>query len=106
MNASKSPNVLPIASAIAPVGAPPPVGLMIRQNSVWFTCPPPLLRTAVRMSSGTRSMLRSSSSGLMSPRSGCFSIAAFRLFTYAAWCLSWCRRMVCSSIAFSSASYA
>ena len=27
---------------------------MICQNIVWFTWPPPLLRTAVRMSSGTR----------------------------------------------------
>ena len=46
------------------------------------------IRTAVRMSSGTVLMVRSRSSTAFDCRSGCFSSAAFRLFTYAAWCLS------------------
>jgi hypothetical protein len=33
--------------------APALFGPMISQNMVWFTWPPPLLRTAVRMFSGT-----------------------------------------------------
>ena len=32
-----------------------PPGLMISQKSVWLAWPPPLLRTAVRMLSGTLS---------------------------------------------------
>ena len=66
-----------------PVGAPPDCGPMICQNIVWFTCPPPLFRTAVRMSSGTLAMPRSSSSTLFDCSSGCLSSAAFRLVTYA-----------------------
>ena len=42
---SKPPNETLIASAIAPLGAPPPFGPMISQNIVWFAWPPPLLRT-------------------------------------------------------------
>ena len=42
-----------IASPSAPAGAPPAPGAIIFQNTVWLTWPPPLLRTAVRMSSGT-----------------------------------------------------
>ena len=53
LNASKLPNDELIASAMAPVGAPPACGAMICQNIEWFAWPPPLLRTAVRMSSGT-----------------------------------------------------
>src|SRR5437016_912046 len=51
---SNDPNVLLIASARPPVGAPPPpfpAGAMICQNIEWLTCPPALLRTAVRFSS-------------------------------------------------------
>jgi len=40
--------------AMGPVGSPPPWGFMMFQNMVWFTWPPPLLRTAPRMSSGWR----------------------------------------------------
>ncbi len=36
---------------------------MIAQNMVWFTWPPPLLRTTARMSSGIVLRLRSRSSG-------------------------------------------
>src|SRR5690349_20300621 len=52
---STPPNLLLIASASAPLGAPPPLGPMICQNMLWLACPPPLLRTAVRLSSGTLS---------------------------------------------------
>ena len=46
-----------MASAMAPLGSPPALGPMMVQNMEWFTCPPPLLRTAVRMASGTFSGL-------------------------------------------------
>src|SRR5699024_11190368 len=55
LNLSKLPNLLSIASASEPVGAPPPFGQSNVQNNEWFACPPPLLRTAVRISSGTAS---------------------------------------------------
>src|SRR6186713_182373 len=64
LNASKLPNAPLIASAALPVGAPPAFGAIHVQNFVWFQCPPPLLRTAVRMSSGTLAMLRHNSSTL------------------------------------------
>ena len=83
LNLSKLPNADLIASAIAPLGAPPAFGPMICQNIEWFACPPPLLRTAVRMSSGTLLMPRSRSSMLFDCSWGCFSSAAFRLVTYA-----------------------
>ena len=51
-----------IASAISPLGSPPPLGFMIFQNMVWLTWPPPLLRTAARMSSGMALRSRMSSS--------------------------------------------
>lgn len=44
--------------------APPPLGPMISQNKLWLACPPPLLRTAVRMPSGTLSRLAIRSSKL------------------------------------------
>src|SRR6266567_4259770 len=72
-----------MASAILPVGAPPALGAIHCQNCEWFQCPPPLLRTAVRMSSGTLLMPRHRSSTLLAFSSGCFSSAAFRLVTYA-----------------------
>ena len=78
---SKPPNERLIASAIAPVGAPPALGPMICQNIEWFTWPPPLLRTAVRMASGTLLMPFSRSSMLFDASSGAFSSAAFRFVT-------------------------
>src|SRR4051794_39158435 len=59
---SKPPNVPLIRSAILPVGAPPPFGDIRGQNSEWLAWPPPLLRTAVRIASGSplRSLIRSS----------------------------------------------
>ena len=70
-----------IASAIAPVGAPPAFGPITCQNIEWLAWPPPLLRTAVRMSSGTVLMLFSRSSMLFECSSGCLSSAAFRFVT-------------------------
>ena len=76
---SKPPNWLAITSAILPVGAPPAFGAISVQNSEWLAWPPPLLRTAVRIASGSafRSLIRSST--LFACRSGCASSAAFRL---------------------------
>ena len=51
---------------------PPPLGLMIVQNIEWLAWPPPLLRTAARMSSGTFSMLRHRSSMLCSGKTFAF----------------------------------
>src|ERR1051325_1862144 len=80
---SKLPNEELMASATLPVGAPPALGTIHFQNMLWFQWPPPLLRTAVRMSSGTVLMPRHSSSMFFELSSGCFSSAAFRLVTYA-----------------------
>ena len=52
LSLSNPPNEELIASAIAPVGAPPALGPMICQNIEWFAWPPPLFRTAVRMAFG------------------------------------------------------
>src|SRR5688572_28230316 len=85
LNASKVPNDPVIASAILPVGAPPApledAGAIHVQNMLWFQCPPPLLRTAVRTSSGTDAISRHSSSTLLPANAGCFSSAALRLVT-------------------------
>src|ERR1044072_8456469 len=62
---SKLENAALIASAILPLGAPPAFGAIHFQNCEWFQWPPPLLRTAVRMSSGTLLMPRHSSSTLL-----------------------------------------
>src|ERR687895_563197 len=81
LNLSKLPNDFVIASPAAPVGAPPAFGAIHFQNWLWFQCPPPLLRTAVRMSSGTLLMPRHRSSRLLPASSRCFSSAAFRFVT-------------------------
>src|SRR5262245_41459208 len=83
LKASKLPNAPLIASAALPFGAPPALGAIHVQNMLWFQCPPPLLRTAVRMASGTLLMFRQRSSMLLLCSSGAFSSAAFRLVTYA-----------------------
>src|SRR5258708_37276655 len=76
LNLAKSPKVFLIASPTAPLGSPPALGPIQVQNSEWLWWPPALLRTAVRMSSGTWLIfLRRSSSGHVSS-SGCFATAA------------------------------
>src|SRR4051794_6134866 len=101
---SASPNASLIAASRSPEGSPPPFGCMICQKSVWFACPPPLLRTAMRLSSGIRSRLWSNCSSGRSAHS-VPSSALFRLSTYAWWCLPWWMRIVCSSIVGSRASW-
>src|SRR4029077_11636192 len=62
LRSSSEPNVESIAAARSPLGEPPPLGLIVSQNSEWFAWPPPLLRTAVRLSSGTWSRFEISAS--------------------------------------------
>src|SRR4051812_23039772 len=83
LNLSKPPNELLIASAILPVGLPPALGAIHVQNLLWFQWPPPLLRTAVRIASGTLLIDWQSSSTLLPWSSGAFSSAVLRLVTYA-----------------------
>src|SRR5215204_867592 len=101
---STSPKAERIADSSAPDGSPPPLGFMISQKSVWFAWPPPLLRTAARLSSGIASRLEIASSTGRSAHS-VPSSALFRLSTYAWWCLPWWMRIVSASIVGSSASY-
>ena len=72
-----------MALARSPVGSPPPLGFMICQNMLWLAWPPPLLRTAVRIASGTLFRLRIKSSTLMFSNWRCPCSAVFTLFTYA-----------------------
>ena len=83
LNPSNEPNDESMAEARTPLGLPPPCpeGPIICQNIEWLECPPPLLRTAVRMSSGTESMLAKSSSRDPGSASGCFWRALLRLVT-------------------------
>ena len=57
LKVSKSPKSALICLAMSPVGWPPMpdelAGPMMLQNMVWLEWPPPLLRTAARISSGT-----------------------------------------------------
>src|SRR5512146_3328026 len=62
LKGSNPPKVLLIASAILPLGCPPFFGPMIVQKREWLEWPPALLRTAVRMFSGTMAQLLASSS--------------------------------------------
>src|SRR5690606_28215437 len=87
LNASKLPNLLLIASANSPAGAPPPFGERIVQNRLWFACPPPLFLTAVRISSGTASRLEIKSSTDLLSRSAFPAIALFTFVMYVLWCL-------------------
>src|SRR5688572_9141987 len=79
LKVSKLPNADLIASAALPVGAPPAFGAIHVQKRLWFQWPPPLLRTAVRMVSGTLEISRHSCSTLFDCSSGCFASAAFSL---------------------------
>src|SRR5262249_46665635 len=84
LNVSKLPKLLLMALARLPTGAPPLPGPMIVQNIEWLMWPPPLLRTAVRIASGTAAQLLASSSSIDLPaRSGADSSALFRFVTYA-----------------------
>src|SRR5260370_42552399 len=53
LNWSNPPKAALISSASLPFGSPPAFGPMIFQTNEGLACPPPLLRTTVRMSSGT-----------------------------------------------------
>ena len=79
LKASNEPNAASMALATFPVGAPPPFGPITCQNIVWFECPPPLFRTAVRIPSGTLARSAMSSSTLLPASSGCFSSAPLSL---------------------------
>src|SRR5579863_1237803 len=60
LNSANDPNADLTAAARSPVGSPPAPFFIIFQNMEWFQWPPPLLRTAVRIFSGTESSLASS----------------------------------------------
>src|SRR5688572_20426875 len=81
LNLSKLPNAELMASPALPVGEPPALGAIHFQNMLWFQWPPPLLRTAVRMASGTLLMPRQRSSTLLPCRSGWFCSALFKFVT-------------------------
>ena len=66
----KPPKVDLMSSASFPLGSPPAFGPMIVQKNEWLACPPPLLRTAVRISSGTAFRLLIKSSIDFEARSG------------------------------------
>src|SRR5690348_4567170 len=69
-----------IACVTLPTGAPPALGPIIFQSIEWLMWPPPLLRTAVRIFSGTMAqLLAKSSSMVLSARSGADSNALLRL---------------------------
>src|SRR5260370_30358795 len=53
LNVSKLPKAPVMACATLPIGGPPAFGAMIFQNMAWVMWPPPLLRTAGRVFSGT-----------------------------------------------------
>src|SRR5260370_41211957 len=78
---AKDPNVELIAAARFPLGSPPPPFFIHVQNSEWFQWPPPLLRTALRIFSGTASRPFSRSSMDLAWRSAWPSRALLRLET-------------------------
>src|ERR1700732_2308490 len=55
LNPANEPKLELIAAAKSPFGSPPPPFFINSQNSEWFQWPPPLLRTAARIFSGTLS---------------------------------------------------
>ncbi len=69
LNASIPPSSLLMASLSCPIGAPPPFGEMPFQKRLWLACPPPWLRTAPRMFSGTLSRSEINSSTDLDSRS-------------------------------------
>ena len=79
-SSSTESKVSAIAAASSPSGSPPPSGPMISQKSVWFAWPPALLRTGIRLSSGSESRFASTSWTGLSAQS-VPSSAAFALST-------------------------
>ena len=84
LKASIEPNAASIAAASSAVGAPPlPCGPMTFQKSEWLKCPPPLLRTAALIASGSVATRRQISSIVSEASSGLDSSALLRFVTYA-----------------------
>src|SRR6478672_4595123 len=82
LKAANPPKTLLIAASRFPTGSPPAFGAIIVQNSEWLLWPPPLLRTAVRIFSGTIAQLLASNSPIdLFARSGADSSALFRFVT-------------------------
>src|SRR5260370_36422112 len=70
LNASKLPKAPVMACATLPTGGPPAFGAMIFQNMEWLMWPPPLLRTAVGVVSGTKAQLFATNSLVAFPAEG------------------------------------
>ena len=81
LNLAKSPNTERTASASAPDGSPPLPLASVSQKSEWLAWPPPLLRTTVRIPSGTFSRSAISFSTGRAARSACASSALLTLVT-------------------------
>src|SRR5271155_3916130 len=79
VKSSKVPKLELMASAMAPVGLPPPFGFMLAQNHVWLRCPPALLRTAALAASGTEARFLTMSSMDFACHSGNGGSAGFKL---------------------------
>src|SRR5699024_6716057 len=106
LNLSKLPNLAFILSASSPLGSPLPLGLNVFQKKLWLACPPPLLRTAVRIYAGTLSKSLIKSSTDFDFKSACPSTAPFNFVTYVLWCFVCCIFIVSLCIDGSNASYA
>jgi hypothetical protein len=99
LNAAKLPHFAVIMAASFPVGSPPPplpAGARFCQKMEWFTCPPPLKRSA-----GCSAIISETLPD--ADALAYFSSATFKLVTYALWCLVWWMRMISPEIAGSSA---
>ena len=81
LNSSNEPKAASIACASLPDGALAPPGCITFQNNEWLKWPPPLLRTAARISSGTAAMSPINSVIDLRCRSSCPSRALFRFAT-------------------------
>src|SRR5260221_282375 len=81
LKAAKSPNDDLMAFIKAPVGSPPAFGAMISQTIGWLTGPPALLRTVMRIDSGTLFKSLINASALLSCRAAWPSSALLRLVT-------------------------
>src|SRR5215210_678591 len=83
LSSDPKPQVMSSARSSSRFSSPPTpeFGASICQNIEWLACPPPLLRTAVRISSGTESSSAIRTSTLPGSASGCFFSVALRLAT-------------------------